>query len=93
MYIKVLVDETKDESSDDVNIFKYSCQKKFLIFLWFVIVLLLNEKPFLATAFEFVYLLTTFYFRRDTSWAVEVADDFLLPTHFLCCFQPIYIIW
>ena len=55
MYIKVLVDETKDESSDDVNIFKYSCQKKFLIFLWFVIVLLLNEKPFLATAFEFVY--------------------------------------
>ena len=56
MYIKVLGDETKDESSYDVHIFKYSCQKKFLISLWAVIVLLLNEKPFLATAFEFVYV-------------------------------------
>ena len=46
MYKKALVDETKDDSSYDVNIFKYSCQKKFLISLWFVIVLLLNEKPF-----------------------------------------------
>ena len=47
----------------------------------------------LATALEFVYILTAFYFRRDTSWRVEVADDFLLPTHFLCCCQSIYIIW
>ena len=33
-------------------------RKKFLIFTCFIIVLLLNEKLFLATVFEFVYMLS-----------------------------------
>ena len=39
----------------DLLKFKYSCQKKFLIFPYFVIVLLLNEKLFLAAIFEIVH--------------------------------------
>ena len=47
---------TKYECSYDVHKFKYTCQKKFLIFMF--IVLLLNEKLFMATVFEFVYVKT-----------------------------------
>ena len=53
---------SKDKCSYDVHKFKHSSQKKLLISHCFVVVLLLNEKLFLATAFEFVHAITALVF-------------------------------
>ena len=47
--------QTKDKCSYNVHKFKYSSQKKVLMSQFFVNVLLLNEKLYLAAVFEFVY--------------------------------------
>ena len=57
----------KVECSYDVHKFKHISQKKFFISLCFVIVLLLNEKLFLATTFEFVYVRTALIFSQSNS--------------------------
>ena len=52
----------KYECSYDVHKLKYNNQNKFLISPCFVIVLHRNEKLFLATVFEFVYVITALLF-------------------------------
>ena len=55
------------ECSDGVNKINYSNQKRFLISLSFFIVLLWNEKLFLAILFEFVYVLTALVFSNKNN--------------------------
>ena len=57
----------KDEYSYEVHKFNYSSQKKLLISPCFVIFLLWNEYFFLATVFEFVYVLTALVFSNKNN--------------------------
>ena len=74
---KVFVHESfsfinKDECSYDVH--KYSSQKKFLISPCYVIVLLTNEKLFMAAVFDFVYIITALLFKDLHSFAWYIFE-------------------
>ena len=57
----------------EVHKFKYSSQKSFSLHCVFI-VLLLNEKLFLATVFEFVYVITALVFSTPYG-SFELPDD------------------
>ena len=64
-----LITASNDECSYDVHKFKYSSQKKILISKQNNNKARGNEKLFLATVIEFVYVITALVFRK--SWALD----------------------
>ena len=67
----------KVKCSYGIHKFKPSRQKKFHIFPYFVIVFLLSVKHFLATGFEFVYVVTVLLLLVTDLCYVPLFEDFL----------------